>query len=109
MEKTEKINALMQRELAQAMLKEIEAKDYLVTLSFVKCSPDLKTAKVGVSILPTNFTGTALRELRKKSGILAKELRKKTKWKRVPTLEWKVDRSAEEDERMRKEIEEIIK
>ncbi len=107
MSRTDKVNSLMEQELGRAMSKELETKGYLVTITFAKCSPDFKEAQIGVSIIPSNLTGTALRELKKKSGIIAAELKKRTKWRRMPKLKWEVDRSAKRAQEINKTIDKI--
>ncbi len=104
MSRKQQIESLIERELSQAINKEIEIKDCLITISFVRSDPDLKTARIGISVLPSNLTGTALRELRKKSGLMARELQRKTQWKRVPKLDWRVDRSSKKAEEIQRDI-----
>lgn len=104
MSRKEQIESFIIKELSQIINREVEVKDCLITITFVKADPDLKTAQIGISVLPSNLTGTALKSLRKRSGILARQLLKKTRWKRVPTLEWKVDRSSKRAEEIQKTI-----
>lgn len=104
MSRKDQIESVLEKELSQAISKEVEVKDCLITIAFVKADPDLKTAQIGISVLPSNLTGTALRELKKKSGVLAQDIIKRTKWKRMPTLEWKVDRSSKRAEEIQKTI-----
>ena len=71
------INELLRQELAALVSREIYLRDGLITVTKVKCSPDLKNASVRISVLPENFSGSALRELKNHNTLFAKELKKK--------------------------------
>ncbi|MBN2854332.1 ribosome-binding factor A, partial [Patescibacteria group bacterium] len=60
----ERVNELLLEELANAINKEVGLPDALITVSFVDCDPDLKNARVGISVLPDRLAGTALRLLK---------------------------------------------
>ena len=104
MSRRDQIESVLEKELGGAINREIEIENCFITITFIKADPDLKTAQIGISVLPTNLTGTALRKLKKKSGVLAREIIKRTKWKRMPTLEWKVDRSSKRAEEIQRTI-----
>ena len=91
MGRMEKINSLLIQELACLVSREIAFEDAMITISYVECSGDLKQAKVGVSILPENKSGTALRELNKKNNSFYKELKKKLRLKKIPKFIWTID------------------
>jgi ribosome-binding factor A len=86
-----KINEILQPALAAAVNRELELPNVLVTVSFVKCSQDLKYATVGVSVLPAGWQGTALKKLRQKAGVIAANLKKTLLIRRIPQLRWVVD------------------
>ena len=94
MSRTERINSLLEQEIADFINKEVEVKDCLITVTYVQISPDLKHARVGVSVIPSNVTGTSLRQLRKKTHLLTQTLRKKFNWRQIPAFKWEVDRSS---------------
>jgi len=87
----EKVNELLRSELSNLLAKEMPLENGLVTITYVKCGADLKNATIGISVLPIGQTGTALERLKKMSGQLAQELRKKIKIKFIPRFHWEID------------------
>jgi len=70
MSKIPRYNELILEELAQAVNREVALPNTLITVTYVECSPDLKQAKVGISVLPDNLAGTALRKLKAATRLL---------------------------------------
>ncbi|MFH1583284.1 MAG: ribosome-binding factor A, partial [Candidatus Falkowbacteria bacterium] len=70
----EQLNEQLKEELANLIVKEVPLKNGLITVSYVNCSPDLKYAKIAVSVLPDKFAGTALAGLRKHSSSFSQSL-----------------------------------
>ncbi|HZJ41510.1 MAG TPA: ribosome-binding factor A [Patescibacteria group bacterium] len=106
MSKTERINELLQAELASALNKQAILEDALITISYVECSPDLKVAKIGVSVLPDRLAGTALRKLNAATHLLIASARSRLKLRRLPKFIWEFDASEREAEKIEKLIEE---
>lgn len=107
MSRVDKINELLRWELANLITKEIPMTNGLITITHVDCSPDLKNAKISISVLPEKFTGTALKKLRQTNSLFSKELKNKLKMKFIPKFNWIVDpqeRYAIEIEKSLKEI-----
>lgn len=100
-----RVNELLRAELAQLINQNISLQNGLITITQVKCSPDLKNATVMVSVLPDNITGTALKKLRQNSTILRNQLKTKVKLKYIPRLNWRLDPT----ERQADELEQVIK
>ncbi len=105
MSRIERINELLRDELSVLVSKEINVDDCLVTISYVKCSPDLRHAKIGVRSLPEHKLGTVLRELRKHNMSFARTLNKRLKLKYMPHFRWVADVSGRNFDR----IEEILR
>ena len=101
----EQVNELLRSELAVLVSREIPLDNGLVTVSYVDCSPDLRYAKVGISVLPENVTGTALGRLKNAGGSFNRELGKKLKMRRIPRFRWVID----ERERNAAKIEETLR
>lgn len=101
----DQINELLRGELASAASGGLELDGCLVTILYVKTSPDLKNATVGISVLPENMTGSALKELRRRGGAFGRELGKKMKIKKIPRFNWVIDKNI----RRAQEIEDCIK
>jgi ribosome-binding factor A len=104
MSKLPKINELILEELAAVVNREVGLPNALITISYVECSPDLKQAKVGVSVLPDNQAGTALRKLNASIGQIIPLLRSRLKLRKLPHLVWEFDAT----EREAKKIEDLI-
>lgn len=104
----DQVNSLLHHELAEALNRHLDLDGCLITVTEVICSPDLKEAKILVSVLPEKFVGTALAKLRHISGDLARDLRPRLKFKNMPTFIWIFDErllQAAELEKVFKEIE----
>ena len=105
MHKTEQINDLLRFELAKLIEEHVNLDGALITISFVDCSPDLRHARIAVSVLPEKFFGSAVTELRRHSSAFSKHLRKHTRLRQIPKLAWTVD----DTEVKAAEIDEILK
>ncbi len=104
MSKSERINELILEELASAVNKEVALENALITVTYVDCSPDLKQAKVGISVLPDNLAGTALKMMKAKTGAIVGILKKKTRLRRFPHLNWEFDSTEKEADKIDKLI-----
>ncbi len=87
----DKVNSVLHHELAQAVNRHLEMDGVLVTVTEVDCSPDLREAKIWFSVLPDKLLGTVLKKLRHISGPVAHELRKRLKFRQMPTFHWEFD------------------
>ncbi len=96
MSKIERINDLILEELAKAVNREVAVENALITITYVSCSPDLKQAKIGFSVLPDNLVGTALRKLTGATSQLVGILRTRTKMRKLPHLVWEFDATEKE-------------
>ncbi len=95
MSKVDQVNELLRHELAAAILKEVDLPEALITVTYVISSADEHYAKVGVSVLPFNLAGTALKELRKKTSTILREAKKRVKIRRFPQITWAIDSTEE--------------
>ena len=96
MSKVLQLNEALLHELALLINSELDFPEALVTVSYVDCSPDLKQAKVGFSVLPDRLSGTALRKLQAASGHLVGALAKRLPLRRLPHLIWEFDPTEKE-------------
>lgn len=104
MSRIEKINELLKRELSNLINRNIPIEEGLITITYAKCSPDLRYAKIAVSIMPENLYGSALKRLRQNSSAFSNELKKKLNLKFIPKFNWVIDKQ----EKHASEIEEIL-
>ncbi len=108
MSKIERINDLILEELATAVNQEVALENVLITITYVDCSSDLKQAKVGVSVLPDNLAGTALKQLTRATSQLVEILKKRTRLRKLPHLIWQFDNTEREADKIEKLIAEVI-
>jgi len=109
MSKVERINELMLTELATAVSREVGLPDALITITYVECSPDLKQAKVGFSVLPDRLAGTALRHLTSSTSHLLPILRSRIKLRKFPHLIWEFDATEREAGKIERLIADLAK
>ncbi len=96
MSKIERINELLLVELAMIVNREIVLPEALITISYVKCSPDLKQAQIGVSVLPDKLAGSTLKKLNTSTSLILTHLRQRTKLRRLPHFTWEFDTTERE-------------
>lgn len=91
-ERTEKINSTLQEYIGEIMQKELDySQEYLITITRVDTSPDLKHANVFISVLPDNRRGSAIELLAGNAGRIKAKLYSLMKTKNVPNLHFKID------------------
>lgn len=103
-QRIEQINELLHSELAQLASREVYLENGLITILYIKTSPDLRNATVGISVLPENLSGSALRLLRKNARHFSDKLKKKLNLKFIPKFKFEIDKQ----ERHAVEIDNII-
>jgi len=100
----EQVNELLRKEISLAITRDLELPDVLVTVTKVDCIPELKEAKVLISVLPDNKAGSTLEKIRKQQGFIYDYLKKKTVLRRIPVLKFIFD----DTQKHAAEIEKII-
>lgn len=104
-QRIQKVNELLKRELGKIILKELEfPRDTLITITNVESSPDLREAKIWISVIPGNQISLALQVLKKNIYDLQKKLDKRLKMRPVPRIEFLKESKSEEAQK----IEEIL-
>ena len=104
MASSNRVNELLLEELAKAVNREVMIEDALVTITYVQCSPDLKQAKIGFSVLPDKLAGTAMKKLINSTSQLVGIIRGRVKLRRLPRFIWEFDST----EREASKIEDLI-
>jgi len=108
--RVKKLNELIKRELGNIFLKEIEfPQNILVTLTRVKISSDLATAKIFISVIPEERSSEVLKILNSKIYSLQKKLDKRLKIKIVPKIQFLEEKSVKEAAKIEKILEKIKK
>lgn len=87
----ERISSLIQKELNQIILRELEFKDALVTITAVEVSAKLEDAQVKISVFPAEKGPDALQGLIKKQKELQFLLSRKINIKPMPKLTFKLE------------------
>jgi ribosome-binding factor A len=105
MAKTERINELILEELAVAVNREVGLDGGLITITYVDCSPDLKQARIGFSVLPDNLAGTALRRLNGATSQLVGLIKNRVKLRKMPHFVWEFDATEKDASRIERLIE----
>ncbi len=85
------VNEQLLSELAQLVRENVIFKEGLITVTRVNTSPNLRQARICISVLPENKTGSALTEIRKHNKSFNKLLKQKLNLKFIPRLIWHMD------------------
>ena len=90
-----RINEEIQRELADLLreLKDPRVHKTMLSITRVETTPDLRWAKVYVSVFDKEFTKEALAGLKSSSGYLRRELGRALQLRYTPELQWQADDS----------------
>ncbi len=89
----EKINELILQQLSQIIQREFFGHFGIISINAVHTSPDIKNAKVYVSVLDKSESNKIINQLQKKSGYLEHRLIKKLTLRLIPKLEFALDSS----------------
>jgi ribosome-binding factor A len=107
-ERMRRVNHLLQEVLADAVPELKDPRIGLVTITGVETSPDLRHARVFVSVLGgTRKRERSLAGLAAAHGVLQARLSRELRLKRTPTLEFAYDETVERGVRMSRLIDEL--
>lgn len=109
MRRMEQINHLLKEKLANLISREIPMENGLVTITYVDCSPDLKNAKIDISVLPFNLSKNIIEKLKKHNSLFSNILKKETRLHHIPRFHWVIDKTEEEAGKIEKVLAEIKK
>jgi len=100
-----KINEFLKEQVAQIIREEIDFEPgTIVSVISASASPDLRYAKIFVSILPDERVGTTLKRLNNNTKTIQKNLGKNISFKFTPKLSFALD----ETEKKASEIDELL-
>lgn len=106
--RTVRVNELVQRELSDILRKRHQVEAVAITISEVRVSPDLRDARVFVSIVGDDeFAEKKLRWLRSKAVDIREELSRRIVLKYLPKFEYLLDKSAIRGARILQVLDEI--
>jgi ribosome-binding factor A len=110
MERLQRVNQLIKKELSQIILREVDfSKDVLVTVTRVETSRDLNQAKIYVSVMPADKTRAVLQILANLIYELQQRLNKRLKMRPTPRIMFVEERKTREAGRIEEILEKIHK
>ena len=93
--RTVRVNELLQRELSDILRKRYQSEAVAITITEVRVSPDLRDARVFVSVVGTRTVGAEkLRWLRAKAREIREEVGRRVVLKYLPKFDYILDQSA---------------
>ena len=106
-----RIDEEFRKELSQIISYDLKEPSVtgMISVTRVKVTPDLKYAKVSVSILNSKNVKETLAGLKKSSGYLRSELAKRINLRNTPELVFELDESLKYGEKIDKILEDIMK
>lgn len=106
--RTIRVNELVQREISDILRKRYQGESVAVTITEVRVSPDLRDARVFVSVLGGAELATEkLRWLRSKAAEIRAEVGRRIVLKYLPKFDYVLDQSAVRGTRILKVLDEI--
>jgi ribosome-binding factor A len=104
-----RVNEAVREVLSEAVLELKDPRIGFVTVAAVETSPDLRQARVFVSVLGTEKRrAKALEGLEAAHGVLQRRVAQQLRMKRTPQLTFEYDPSAERGVRMAQLIDELV-
>ncbi len=91
----DRINEEILRELAELLreVKDPRVHRTLLSVTRVETTPDLRYAKIYVSLLDKEYTKETLAGLKSAAGYLRRELSRRLQLRHTPELQWQADES----------------
>ena len=95
-----RLNDLLHQRIAELVQQLVDFPDGLITVSYVELTGNLHEANIGVTVLPIGLYGTALRQLRKESAVIAKLATRSSHLSIIPKITWLIDDTPERAARL---------
>ena len=106
--RTVRVNELVQRELSAILRERYQSETVVLTITEVRVSPDLRDARVFVSVIGDEDTAISkLRWLRTKATEIRQEVGRRIILKFLPKFEYRLDESTERSTRMQQLLDEM--
>ena len=107
--RTVRVNELVQREISDILRKRYQSEAVAVTITEVRVSPDLRDARVFVSVVgPEDVATEKMRWLRSKAHEIREEVGRRIVLKYLPRFEYVLDESAIKGARILQVLDEIV-
>lgn len=106
--RTIRVNELVQRELSAILRQHYQSETVAVTITEVRVSPDLRDARVFISVVGDEELATQkLRWIRSKATEIRQEVGRRIVLKFLPKFEYRLDESTERSTRMQRLLDEM--
>ena len=105
----ERVNELLYREISQLILRQFSFPGVLATITKVEASPNLREAKIIISVMPLEKSQLVLKALKRNIFELQQLLNKKLKMRPVSKIRFEIDKAAPKAQRVEELLEEIKK
>jgi len=97
----ERVSGLLLETVAETLLREVkDPRVSAVTVTGVKMSPDLKTARIFFTIRQNEAVEDALAGLRKATGFIKRQVADRLHLRYMPTIEFRYDETLEQVNRL---------
>ena len=107
--RTVRVNELVQREISDILRKRYQSEAVAVTITEVRVSPDLRDARVFVSVVGAeDFAAEKIRWLRSKAHEIRDEVARRIVLKYLPRFEYVLDESAIKGARILQVLDEVV-
>jgi len=107
-QRIEKINSLIRKHIAEILTKELSLKiGVFLTVVKVDTTPDLRYTRIFLSIFPEKEIDYVLATLKKESFQLQKSLNKKLQMSPLPKIQFKVDMTEFEADKIEKILKDL--
>ena len=107
--RTIRVNELIQREISDILRKRYQSEAVAVTITEVRVSPDLRDARVFVSVVgDSEMTEQKLRWLRSKAPEIREEVGRRIVLKYLPKFDYILDESAIRGSRILQVLDEVV-
>lgn len=106
-QRIQRVNELLKEEIGRILLRELDVKDALVTITRVAASENLQQARVFVSVMPETKTKDVLEGLRRNIYDIQKRLNKRLNMRPVPKLLFVEEESVKDASRIEEILENI--
>lgn len=99
--RSERLNQLIKEEIADIIMRRLkDPRLEFVPVTEVSLTPDMKLARVYISVIDDAKRAETIEILNKAAGLFKAELRKRLSVKVIPAVEFREDRSAEYGEKI---------
>jgi ribosome-binding factor A len=106
--RTIRVNELLQREISDILRKRYQSESVAITITEVRVSPDLREARVFVSVIGTDdFATERLRWLRTMASNIREEVGRHVVLKYLPKFDYILDQSAIRGTRILQTLDEL--